>query len=75
MVKVRYSWSKSYTCLTKMQIFIFILIIYNVGMDPQEVANIVQFGRSSKRLSSENMIGQYGNGLKSLVLASAINKC
>lgn len=35
------------------------------GMDPQDVANIVQFGRSSKRLSSENMIGQYGNGLKS----------
>ncbi|XP_039267073.2 ATPase MORC2A-like [Styela clava] len=35
------------------------------GMDSNDVANIVQFGRSSKRLSSDNMIGQYGNGLKS----------
>lgn len=35
------------------------------GMDPSEVANIVQFGRSVKRAVDSRMIGQYGNGLKS----------
>ncbi|XP_078361220.1 ATPase MORC2A-like [Oculina patagonica] len=35
------------------------------GMDPSEVANVVQFGRSVKRSVDSRMIGQYGNGLKS----------
>ncbi|XP_076820085.1 ATPase MORC2-like isoform X3 [Clavelina lepadiformis] len=35
------------------------------GMDPIDVANIVQFGKSFKRSASNQMIGQYGNGLKS----------
>ncbi|XP_067033345.1 ATPase MORC2A-like isoform X2 [Acropora muricata] len=35
------------------------------GMDPSEVANVVQFGRSVKRTVDSRMIGQYGNGLKS----------
>nr|CAB3263903.1 MORC family CW-type zinc finger protein 2 [Phallusia mammillata] len=35
------------------------------GMDPSDVANIVQFGKSFKRNASDHMIGQYGNGLKS----------
>jgi len=34
------------------------------GMEPKEVNNVVQFGKSFKR-NTENMIGQYGNGLKS----------
>ena len=34
-------------------------------MDPTDVANIVQFGKSFKRSASNQMIGQYGNGLKS----------
>nr|XP_002131683.1 MORC family CW-type zinc finger protein 2 [Ciona intestinalis] len=35
------------------------------GMDPTDVANIVQFGKSFKRDAGDHMIGQYGNGLKS----------
>ncbi|XP_020613915.1 MORC family CW-type zinc finger protein 2A-like [Orbicella faveolata] len=35
------------------------------GMEPSEVANVVQFGRSVKRTVDSRMIGQYGNGLKS----------
>ncbi|XP_046840799.1 ATPase MORC2-like isoform X2 [Xenia sp. Carnegie-2017] len=35
------------------------------GMDPTEVANVIQFGRSTKRVMDSKMIGQYGNGLKS----------
>ncbi|XP_072164060.1 ATPase MORC2-like [Diadema setosum] len=35
------------------------------GMDPNETASIIQFGRSSKRLPDGELIGQYGNGLKS----------
>lgn len=35
------------------------------GMDPSEVANVVQFGRSVKRTVDSRLIGQYGNGLKS----------
>ncbi|XP_031557444.1 ATPase MORC2-like [Actinia tenebrosa] len=35
------------------------------GMDPDEVANVIKFGRSDKRIIDKNMIGQYGNGLKS----------
>jgi hypothetical protein len=35
-------------------------------MDPLEVADVVQFGKSSKKAAAEmNLIGQYGNGLKS----------
>ncbi|XP_028400511.1 ATPase MORC2-like [Dendronephthya gigantea] len=35
------------------------------GMDPTEVSNVIQFGRSTKRVMDSKMIGQYGNGLKS----------
>ncbi|XP_033627385.1 ATPase MORC2-like [Asterias rubens] len=35
------------------------------GMDPAEVATVIQFGKSTKRVLDSNMIGQYGNGLKS----------
>ncbi|XP_038055650.1 ATPase MORC2-like isoform X2 [Patiria miniata] len=35
------------------------------GMDPAEVATVIQFGKSTKRMMESNMIGQYGNGLKS----------
>jgi len=35
------------------------------GMDPVDVGNIVQFGKSYKRAAGDHMIGQYGNGLKS----------
>ncbi|KAK3606506.1 hypothetical protein CHS0354_041457 [Potamilus streckersoni] len=35
------------------------------GMDPGETADIIMFGRSSKRALDENLIGMYGNGLKS----------
>lgn len=35
------------------------------GMDPSEVGNVIQFGRSVKRTVDSRMIGQYGNGLKS----------
>lgn len=35
------------------------------GMEPSEVYNIVQFGKSFKRAAGDHMIGQYGNGLKS----------
>ncbi|KAK3751817.1 hypothetical protein QZH41_013271, partial [Actinostola sp. cb2023] len=35
------------------------------GMDPDQVANVIKFGRSDKRIIDKNMIGQYGNGLKS----------
>jgi hypothetical protein len=37
-----------------------------IGMDPYEVSKIIQFGSSYKRgLLDSNLIGQYGNGLKS----------
>ena len=35
------------------------------GMDAQDAANIITFGRSSKRTGDAKYIGQYGNGLKS----------
>uniref|UniRef100_A0ABM0MT70 MORC family CW-type zinc finger protein 2A-like n=1 Tax=Saccoglossus kowalevskii TaxID=10224 RepID=A0ABM0MT70_SACKO len=35
------------------------------GMDPGDTASIITFGKSSKRAIHSNMIGQYGNGLKS----------
>ncbi|XP_022096324.1 MORC family CW-type zinc finger protein 2-like isoform X2 [Acanthaster planci] len=35
------------------------------GMDPAEVGTVIQFGKSTKRVMDSNMIGQYGNGLKS----------
>eukprot|EP00795_Rhopilema_esculentum_P007744 gene7744-13577_t len=35
------------------------------GMDPVELSQVIQFGRSMKRNSGSNQIGQYGNGLKS----------
>ncbi|XP_078600196.1 ATPase MORC2-like isoform X3 [Branchiostoma floridae x Branchiostoma japonicum] len=35
------------------------------GMDPGEAASVIQFGKSSKRAVDSQMIGQYGNGLKS----------
>jgi len=35
------------------------------GMDPTEVSQVIQFGRSSKRETGAHHIGQYGNGLKS----------
>jgi MORC family CW-type zinc finger protein len=36
------------------------------GMDPIEVAKLIQFGSSNKRGQLDrNLIGQYGNGLKS----------
>ncbi|XP_065831933.1 ATPase MORC2-like isoform X2 [Oscarella lobularis] len=35
------------------------------GMNPEETANIIKFGLSSKRLAQKEQIGQYGNGLKS----------
>ncbi|KAK7088182.1 ATPase MORC2A-like [Littorina saxatilis] len=35
------------------------------GMDPNETADIVTFGKSTKRCVDSNSIGMYGNGLKS----------
>ena len=35
------------------------------GMDAQDAANIITFGKSSKRTGDAKYIGQYGNGLKS----------
>ncbi|RMZ98179.1 MORC family CW-type zinc finger 2 isoform X2 [Brachionus plicatilis] len=35
------------------------------GMSPSEAADIIRFGKSFKRSSEKNYIGQYGNGLKS----------
>jgi len=35
------------------------------GMDPTEVHDIVKFGKSFKRDCGDEMIGKYGNGLKS----------
>ncbi|XP_056009160.1 ATPase MORC2-like [Ostrea edulis] len=35
------------------------------GMDPNETADIITFGRSTKRSLEESHIGMYGNGLKS----------
>ena len=34
-------------------------------MDAQDAANIITFGKSSKRTGDAKYIGQYGNGLKS----------
>ena len=34
-------------------------------MDPTEVHDIVKFGKSFKRDCGDEMIGKYGNGLKS----------
>ncbi|XP_033118794.1 ATPase MORC2-like isoform X2 [Anneissia japonica] len=36
-----------------------------VGMSPDEAANVIQFGKSTKRNADLFSIGQYGNGLKS----------
>ncbi|XP_064024880.1 ATPase MORC2 isoform X2 [Pogoniulus pusillus] len=35
------------------------------GMDPNEAASVIQFGKSAKRSPESTQIGQYGNGLKS----------
>eukprot|EP00111_Clytia_hemisphaerica_P005825 TCONS_00016861-protein len=45
--------------------FILCFMDNGCGMDPIEVSQVVQFGRSSKREAGANHIGQYGNGLKS----------
>lgn len=50
------------TCRGK---FILCFLDDGDGMDPSEVGNVVQFGRSVKRNVDSRMIGQYGNGLKS----------
>ncbi|XP_078088022.1 ATPase MORC2-like [Mustelus asterias] len=36
-----------------------------IGMDPNEAADIIHLGKSMKRISDSQLIGQYGNGLKS----------
>lgn len=35
------------------------------GMDSNEAASVIQFGKSAKRSPESTQIGQYGNGLKS----------
>lgn len=35
------------------------------GMEPEEVSSVIKFGSSCKKSGESNMIGQYGNGLKS----------
>lgn len=45
--------------------FVLCFLDNGCGMDPVEVSQVVQFGRSSKREAGANHIGQYGNGLKS----------
>ncbi|XP_048448852.1 ATPase MORC2-like, partial [Rhincodon typus] len=35
------------------------------GMDCNEAASVIQFGKSAKRTPESTQIGQYGNGLKS----------
>lgn len=35
------------------------------GMEPDEIASVMKFGSSCKKSGESNMIGQYGNGLKS----------
>ncbi|XP_072839733.2 ATPase MORC2 isoform X1 [Pogona vitticeps] len=35
------------------------------GMDPNDAASVIQFGKSAKRSPESTQIGQYGNGLKS----------
>ncbi|XP_075625304.1 ATPase MORC2 isoform X2 [Balearica regulorum gibbericeps] len=36
-----------------------------MGMDSNEAASVIQFGKSAKRSPESTQIGQYGNGLKS----------
>lgn len=35
------------------------------GMEPEEISSVMRFGSSCKKSGESNMIGQYGNGLKS----------
>ncbi len=34
-------------------------------MSPDEAGGVIRFGQSDKKQSEQNLIGQYGNGLKS----------
>merc|ERR1712135_237178 len=45
--------------------FLLCFLDNGCGMDPVEVSQVVQFGRSSKREAGADHVGQYGNGLKS----------
>ncbi|XP_078416582.1 ATPase MORC2-like [Cetorhinus maximus] len=36
-----------------------------IGMEPNEAVDIIHLGKSMKRISDSQLIGQYGNGLKS----------
>ena len=45
--------------------FLLCFLDNGCGMDPVEVSQVIQFGRSSKREAGADHVGQYGNGLKS----------
>lgn len=45
--------------------FLLCFLDNGCGMDPTEVSQVIQFGRSSKREAGADHVGQYGNGLKS----------
>ncbi|XP_075574771.1 ATPase MORC2 isoform X1 [Pelecanus crispus] len=45
--------------------FILCFLDDGTGMDSNEAASVIQFGKSAKRSPESTQIGQYGNGLKS----------
>ncbi|XP_064322774.1 ATPase MORC2 isoform X1 [Phalacrocorax carbo] len=45
--------------------FILCFLDDGMGMDSNEAASVIQFGKSAKRSPESTQIGQYGNGLKS----------
>ncbi|XP_021041555.1 ATPase MORC2B [Mus caroli] len=45
--------------------FMLCFLDNGVGMDPNDVINVIQFGKSAKRTPESTQIGRYGNGLKS----------
>ncbi|XP_072440411.1 ATPase MORC2-like [Chiloscyllium punctatum] len=45
--------------------FMMCFLDNGIGMNPSEVADIIHLGKSIKRTSKSQLVGQYGNGLKS----------
>ncbi|KAJ6656701.1 hypothetical protein lerEdw1_003588 [Lerista edwardsae] len=45
--------------------FLLCFLDDGAGMDPNDAASVIQFGKSAKRSPESTQIGQYGNGLKS----------
>ena len=57
---IKECWTNKIDCLEFSQLILYICSQYSA-----EVATVIQFGKSTKRVLDSNMIGQYGNGLKS----------